>query len=127
MTIQKVKRNAMNTKVNGNIIMPIGKNVLVRDMKFDGRITSSGIILPGDDGKDSGIRPRWAEVYAVGPEQTDVKVGQWVLVSHGRWTRGIDLELENGETMTLRKIDLAEMLMISDTPVSDDTMSDKVH
>lgn len=127
MTIQKVKRNAIDTKVNGNIIKPIGNNVLVRDMKFDGRITSTGIILPGDDGKDSGIRPRWAEVYAVGPEQLDIKVGQWVLVSHARWTRGIDLELENGEKMTLRKIDLAEMLMISDTPVSDDTMSDKVH
>jgi co-chaperonin GroES (HSP10) len=127
MTIQKVKRNAINTKVSGNNIVPIGDNVLVRDMKFDGRITSTGIILLGDDGKDSGIRPRWAEVYAVGPEQTEVKVGQWVLVSHGRWTRGIDLELPNGEQMTLRKIDLAEMLMISDTPVTDDTMSDKVH
>lgn len=127
MTIQKVKRNALNTKVNGNTILPLGDNVLVRDMKFDGRITSTGIILPGDDGKDSGIRPRWAQIYAVGPEQKAVKVGQWVLVSHGRWTRGIDLELENGEQMTLRKIDLAEMLMISDEPVSDDTMSDKVH
>ena len=127
MTIQKVKRNALNTKVNGNTILPLGDNVLVRDMKFDGRITSTGIILPGDDGKDSGIRSRWAQIYAVGPEQKDVKVGQWVLVSHGRWTRGIDLELENGEQMTLRKIDLAEMLMISDEPVSDDTMSDKVH
>ena len=127
MTIQKVKRNALNTKVNGNTILPLGDNVLVRDMKFDGRITSTGIILPGDDGKDSGIRSRWAQIYAVGPEQKDVKVGQWVLVSHGRWTRGIDLELENGEQMTLRKIDLAEMLMISDEPVSDDTMSTKVH
>lgn len=127
MTIQKVKRNALNTKVNGNTILPLGDNVLVRDMKFDGRITSTGIILPGDDGKDSGIRPRWAQIYAVGPEQKEVKVGQWVLVSHGRWTRGIDLELENGEKMTLRKIDLAEMLMISDEPVSDDTMSTKVH
>lgn len=127
MTIQKVKRNALNTKVNGNTILPLSDNVLVRDMKFDGRITSTGIILPGDDGKDSGIRPRWAQIYAVGPEQKEVKVGQWVLVSHGRWTRGIDLELENGEKMTLRKIDLAEMLMISDEPVSDDTMSTKVH
>ena len=126
MTIQKVKRNALNTKVNGNTILPLGDNVLVRDMKFDGRITSTGIILPGDDGKDSGIRPRWAQIYAVGPEQKEVKVGQWVLVSHGRWTRGIDLELENGEKMTLRKIDLAEMLMISDEPVSDDPMSTKV-
>lgn len=127
MTIQKVKRNAISTKVNGNNIIPLGDNIIVKDMKFDGRITSTGIILPGDDGKDSGIRPRWAEVYAVGPEQRDVKVGQWVLISHGRWTRGIDLELENGEKLTIRKIDIKEMLLISDEPVSDDTMSDKVH
>jgi co-chaperonin GroES (HSP10) len=119
MTIQKVKRNAMNTKVNGNIIMPIGKNVLVRDMKFDGRITSSGIILPGDDGKDSGIRPRWAEVYAVGPEQTDVKVGEWILVEHGRWTRGVEHELENGELIELRMVDNNAIMMSADEPPAD--------
>jgi len=128
MTIptQKVKRNVMSTKVNGNNIIPIGDNVLVTEMNFDGRITNLGIILPGDDGKDSGIRPRWAKVYAIGPEQREVKVGQWVLISHGRWTRGIDLELPNGEKFTVRKIDLKEMLLISDEPVYDMTMSDKV-
>jgi co-chaperonin GroES (HSP10) len=126
MTIQKVKRNAINTKVNGNNIMPLGDNVIVTEMSFEYRVTTAGIILPPDDGKDSGIRPRWAKVYAVGPDQHEVKVGQWVLISHGRWTRGIDLELENGEQLTIRKIDLKEMLMVSDEPVIDSTMSDKV-
>lgn len=126
MTIQKVKRNAMSTKVNGNTLLPLNDNVLVSDMSFEHRVTTAGIILPPDDGKDSGIRPRWAKVYAVGPEQREVKVGQWVLVSHGRWTRGLDIELENGETLTVRKIDLKEMLLISDEPVNDLTMSDKV-
>ena len=126
MTIQKVKRNAMSTKVNGNTLVPLGDNVLVSDMSFEHRVTTAGIILPPDDGKDSGIRPRWGRVYAIGPDQHEVKVGQWVLISHGRWTRGIDLELENGEKVTIRKIDLKEMLLISDEPVNDLTMSDKV-
>ena len=124
---QKVKRNAISTKVSGDTLVPLRDNVLVTDMSFEHRVTTAGIILPPDDGKDSGIRPRWARVYAIGPEQREVKVGQWVLVSHGRWTRGIDLELPNGEKCTIRKIDLKEMLMVSDEPVNDLTMSDKVH
>jgi co-chaperonin GroES (HSP10) len=100
--------------------------VLVTDMNFEQRITSSGIILPSDDGKNSGIRPRWAKVYATGPDQKDVQVGQWILISHGRWTRGIDIEDSSGKTSTIRKVDNDDILLISDQPVVDDTMSDKV-
>jgi co-chaperonin GroES (HSP10) len=126
MTIQKVKRNTLNTKVNGNTILPLGANVIVSDMNFERRTTSSGIILPGDDGKDSGIRPRWAKVYAIGPEQKTVTVGQWILIDHGRWSRGIDIELLNGDTLTLRKVDINDMLMVSDTQPVDDIIGDKV-
>ena len=68
-------------------------HVIVRDMSFEGRQLASGIVLLGDDGKTDGIRPRWAKVYAVGPDQLDVKVGQWVLIEHGRWTRGLKVEI----------------------------------
>jgi co-chaperonin GroES (HSP10) len=126
MTIQKVKRNTLNTKVNGNTILPLGANVIVSDMNFERRTTSSGIILPGDDGKDSGIRPRWAKVYAIGPEQKTVAIGQWILIAHGRWSRGIDIELLNGDTVTLRKVDINDMLMVSDAEPVDDIIGDKV-
>ena len=95
-------------------------------MVFDQRITSSGIILPNDNGTGSGIRPRWGQVYAVGPEQTDVTVGQWICVAHGRWTRGIDIEDESGKK-TLRRIDPNDILMVSDEIPQDDTMSDAVN
>jgi hypothetical protein len=97
-------------------------------MSFDVRITQSGIILPNDNGKGYGIRPRWGRVYAVGPEQTTVQVGQWIMVAHGRWTRGLELEDEHGE-LTLRKIDPKDILLITDSEVSpqDDTMSNAVH
>jgi co-chaperonin GroES (HSP10) len=94
-------------------------------MKFDVRLSSGGIILPNDDMKSSGIRPRWAKVYAVGPEQKDIKVGEYILISHGRWTRGIKIEDEEGEK-TIRKVDPNDILMVSDDPVQDETMSDKV-
>ena len=107
-------------------IHPLNNSVIVSEMIFDQRITSSGIILPNDNGTGSGIRPRWGQVYAVGPEQTDVTVGQWICVAHGRWTRGIDIEDESGKK-TLRRIDPNDILMISDEIPQDDTMSDAVN
>ena len=48
------------------------------------------------------------------------------MISHGRWTRGIDIEDETGKK-TIRKIDPNDILLVSDEPVNDDTMSDKVY
>jgi co-chaperonin GroES (HSP10) len=107
-------------------IHPLNNSVIVSEMLFDQRITSSGIILLNDNGTGSGIRPRWGQVYAVGPEQTDVTVGQWICVAHGRWTRGIDIEDESGKK-TLRRIDPNDILMVSDELPQDDTMSDAVN
>jgi len=95
-------------------------------MMFDQRQLSSGIILPSDDGKSSGIRPRWGRVYAVGPDHRDVRPGQWICVAHGRWTRGVEIEDDQGP-QTIRKIDPRDILLVSDQqPDIDDTMSDAV-
>jgi len=95
-------------------------------MMFDQRQLSSGIILPSDDGKSSGIRPRWGRVYAVGPDHRDVRPGQWICVAHGRWTRGVEIEDDQGP-QTIRKIDPSDILLVSDQqPDIDDTMSDAV-
>lgn len=106
---------------------PLGKNVIVRDMNFEGRKLNSGIILLGDDAKTTGIRPRWARVYAVGPEQTDVTPGQWVMIEHGRWSRGLQVEVE-GEQFIIRRVDPECIIFVSDQePDYDDTISDSVH
>jgi hypothetical protein len=94
-------------------------------MTFDQRVTSSGIVLLNDNGTSMGIRPRWGQVYAIGPDQKDVTVGQWICVSHGRWTRGIDIEDEQGQH-TLRRIDPADILLVSDVEPQDDTISSAV-
>lgn len=113
-------------KFNRDQIRPLNDVIIVSDMVFDERITNGGIVLLNDNGKGSGIRPRWGQVYAVGPDQKDVQIGQWICVAHGRWTRGIDVEDENGKT-TLRRIDPKDILAVSDSPVDDETWSDAVH
>lgn len=100
-------------------------HVLVADMNFEARTTSSGIQLLSDDGRTAGIRPRWAQVYAIGPTQKEITKGQWILVTHGRWTRGFTIEDETGEH-TLRRIDPNDVLLISDEVPHDDTLSDAV-
>lgn len=107
-------------------IRPLRDSVIVSDMIFEERITASGIVLPSDNGKGTGIRPRWGQVYAVGPEQKDVRVGEWICVAHGRWTRGIDIEDENGRR-TLRRVDPKDILMSSDHQPQDESWSDAVH
>jgi hypothetical protein len=103
-------------------LRPLNNTVLVADMTFDQRQLSSGIVLLNDDGKSHGIRPRWGRVYATGPDQRDVRVGQWVLIAHGRWTRGIEIE-DNSGNITLRKIDPKDILLVSNQLPQDDTMS----
>ena len=108
----------------GNL-RPLGKTVLAYDMNFEGRTLSSGIILLNDNGKSTGIRPRWGRVYAVGPDQTDVKPGDIILVAHGRWTRGVKIKDSEGEKV-IRKIDHNDILLTSDSMPTDDTISDAV-
>jgi co-chaperonin GroES (HSP10) len=100
-------------------IKPIRDNVIVSDMEFDQRTTRTGIIIPNDDGKVEGVRSRWGRVWAVGPEQMDVKVGDWILVEHGRWTRGIEFENEQGEKMTVRRVDVDCILAVADEKPSE--------
>ena len=96
-------------KVKGKII-PLRDNILVSDMDFGFEKTKSGIVLMSDDGKTQGIHPRWGKVWAIGPDQKDIKIGEWVCVEHGRWTRTIEFETET-ETIDLRMVDPKSILM----------------
>ena len=113
-------------KFNKEDFKPIGKHIIVCDMEFDERISYGGIIIPSDNRKDQGIRPRWAQVYALGADFTDdeIQVGKWICIAHGRWTRGIDVIDETGEK-TLRRVDENDILLVSDEPVNDLTFGDK--
>ena len=79
------------------------------------------IILVDDDGTAEGIHPRWGKVYAVGRLQEDVKVGQWIMVAHGRWSRAFKVKRsekgsagEIGVELEVRMIDENDILLVSD-------------
>jgi co-chaperonin GroES (HSP10) len=100
-------------KVKGKVV-PIRDHVLVSDMEFGEQVTASGIVIKSDNGKSSGVKPRWGRVWAIGPEQTEVKVGEWIMIEHGRWTRTIEVEQEDGSTLELRRVETAAIMMSSD-------------
>ena len=113
-------------RINRDQLHPLNDSVIVSDMNFEERLSSGGIVLLTDNGKSSGIRPRWAQVYAVGPDQHDIRIGSWVCVEHGRWTRGIDIEDENGK-QTLRRVDPKDIMIESDELPQDVTFSAAIH
>ena len=107
-------------------LRPLKDTVLVTDMVFKERKLNSGLILLNDNGTTAGTRPRWGRIYAIGPDQKDYSVGDWICVAHGRWTRGVEIEDAAGTVITIRKVDPKDILLISDEQPSDDTMSDAV-
>jgi co-chaperonin GroES (HSP10) len=107
-------------------LRPLKDTVLVTDMVFKERKLNSGIVLLNDNGTTAGIRPRWGRIYAVGPDQHEYSVGQWICVAHGRWTRGVNVEDETGKHI-IRRIDHKDILLVSDEePAADDTISEAV-
>jgi co-chaperonin GroES (HSP10) len=96
-------------------------HVLVINMHFDEVKTASGIVLRSDDGKSHGVKPRWAQIYKIGPKQKDVEVGQWILVEHGRWTRKIKIHDHEG-VKEVQRVDTAGIIGVSDEPPSDEDL-----
>jgi co-chaperonin GroES (HSP10) len=101
-------------KAQASKLRPIQAHILVRDMNFGEQKSAGGIVIRSDDGKSEGVKPRWCRVFAVGPEQKDVKAGEWILVEHGRWTRGLEVEEDDGTKFTIWRVDNTGILMSSD-------------
>ena len=101
-------------KVKGSV-RAINNRVLVSHMHFGEQTTKSGLIIKTDDGTTRGIYPRWGKVYDKGPRNNDpYKIGDWVLVEHGRWTRGVELD-----DITIRMVEAESILAYSETKPED--------
>ena len=79
-------------------IKPLRDVVFVTELEQGQRVSAGGIVIPDDNMKDHGIRARWGKVWKVGPEVNDLKEGEWILIKHGRWTFGIEVEGDNGKS-----------------------------
>lgn len=116
---QNLKRVEKNDNLTEAImkLKPIHDKVIVTDLERGEKKTKAGIIIMDDStvaAGERGIRPRWARVYAVGPEQKDVNVGEWILLEHGRWTLGQDLTGDDGETTRIWLADHEAILAVAD-------------
>jgi len=105
-------------------VTPIHDRVLVKNMNFEMRTTKNGIILRSDDGVSTGVRPRWGQVYAKGPENVEAySPGDWILVEHGRWTRGINFEHDEEGEYTLRMVEAESVMLWSEEEPNDMTIN----
>ena len=100
-------------------IRPLKERILAELLGLEQRVTASGIIIQSENGKDRGIRPRWARVRLVGEGIDWCEPGQYVLVAHGRWSRQFECE-HNGETLKLVHLDNKEVLLVSDEDPQDE-------
>jgi len=106
-------------KVEASKLKPIKNRILFSDMEFGEEVSKGGIILTSDNGKAHGVRPRWGKVWAVGPDQTDFKVGDWILIEHGRWSRAAEVENPDGSITKVQMADLDAIMLVSDEKPSD--------
>lgn len=107
-------KQGLRTRVTANSVRPIHDRVIVRDMHFGDTTTNGGIIVLNDDGKDRGIKPRWGQVFSKGDKNKDpYDVGDWILVEHGRWTRGFDVDIGEDDPVTMRTVEAESVLLWS--------------
>jgi hypothetical protein len=97
--------------ISGDAFRPLRDNVFVTDLESGPTLTKSGLLIPDDNMTDRGIHARWGRVWAVGPEITDISPGNWLLISHGRWTTGIEMTLEH-ERQTVWRIEYPDAVML---------------
>ena len=102
-------------------VKPLHDRIIVAEMEFGEVTTAGGIILPSDDGKSEGIKPRWAKVIVKGHENNDeYDVNDWVLVTHGRWSRGFKVqETDDSDPVILRTVEAEGVLGWSKDAPSD--------
>ena len=105
-------------KLKGDIT-PLSGRIFVTDMEFGDVRTASGIYIPSDDRKTVGIHPRWGKIWKMADDVKGYNIGDWVLVQHGRWSRGIEYEQEDGTTITFRRIENKSIMLKSDEKPAD--------
>ena len=94
--------------------IPLPDRIFVTDLEHGFQRSVGGIIIPDDNKKDHGIRPRWGKVAYVGSKVDYVNVNQYVLMLHGRWSHKFTLEFEDNTTLDLWQIDPKDILLVSD-------------
>jgi co-chaperonin GroES (HSP10) len=103
------------TRAEISTFTPLVNHVFVTDLDSGVQKTKNGILIPDDNMTNRGVRPRWGQVYAVGPDVTELKPGEWIYIEHGRWTERITLQFEDHEVNVWRVDFPAAVMVASET------------
>ena len=106
-------------------LIPLPGNIFAV-LQLGERVTQGGIHLLDDNGKMEGIRPRWAKIWKVASDVTDVQPGQWALCEHGRWTMRIRIKDENGDDFEFVKLVPTGILAVQDEEPLDQQIGDSI-
>lgn len=95
------------------MIRPIGDRILV-DIIDRGQTKINGLIIPDDDFKERGIKPRRGVVLALGPKANNegIQIGDTVLMGHGDWTRSFDVPFTDGSLRRCWFTDESKVMMV---------------
>ena len=99
-------------------VKPLRERILAELLGLGERVTASGIVVQSENGKERGIRPRWAKIHLVGEGIDWVSPGQYVLVAHGRWSNQFEVE-HLGQKLKLVLLDNKEILAVTDDEPDD--------
>ena len=98
-------------------VKAFGKRILGQMVNPPGlyKKSKSGLLIADKDMDESGIKPRWFKIYSVGDDVDFCTEGDYVLVAHGRWSRGVEI----GPDEKVWLLDNKDCLAISDEPPAD--------
>ena len=100
-------------------LKPLPGRLFCASLETGLRATDGGIVLPDDNKMSSGstgVRPRWFQVVNVNVDTNpdDIKIGNYVLVEHGRWSRRFSGKHYNNYSIIEEK---AVLLVTEDPPI----------
>ena len=106
-------------------IRPRTDNIFCINDDFGDTVTKQGIIIKKTLGKESGITPRWMEVFDVGPDIDWLQPGQWVYVEYGRWTEGFKIPQDDrlDPDQKIWKVEPSACMLVSDIDPSSSTLN----
>lgn len=104
----------MTTRISTKDFRALKATVFVTDLESGPRKLASGLLLPDDNMAESGIRERWGQIAYLGPDvPEELSVGDWVLVKHGRWTPGIDLDDGSGALTRIWRVEYPDAVLLA--------------
>lgn len=94
---------------NNEQIKPLKDTLWITNLQH-GLAKKGYVFIPDDNMKKTGIKPRYAQIYAVADNLKDIfKVGEWVLIDHGNWTRAMYIKGKDNKDIEVHLVPKASV------------------